>query len=67
MFRDMLIKDASDVSNYCGENAFPFLGISVFVLDMPCVLNTHCPASIVFSFQMTLYWINIMVLGVPAV
>lgn len=38
--RDMLIKDASDVSNYCEENAFPSLGISVFVLDIPCVLNT---------------------------
>lgn len=61
----MLIKDASDVSNYCKENAFPFLGISVFVLDMPCVLNTYC--QIVFSFEMTLYWINILVLRVPAV
>jgi len=40
----MLIKDASDVSNYWEENAFSFsFGIPVFVLDMPRVLNTHCP------------------------
>lgn len=42
---DMLIKDASDVSNNFKQNAsflYSFSGVSVSVLDMPCVRNTHC-------------------------